>query len=135
MKTGLIAITVACVAWGQDSFGLRFTGALGRAKTDERIQTYERLLASSPDDFRLQSGLISAYLQKLRESADRTYLDRASKLVDGMLEKDGGNFSALRFENEIDLQRHEFKALPNAPRTWRSILLRTPAIGATWAMR
>ena len=31
-----------------------------------------------------------AYLQKLRESADFTYLDRASRLVNGILEKDDG---------------------------------------------
>jgi tetratricopeptide (TPR) repeat protein len=111
MKTGMIALAIACVAWGQDSFGLRSIGALGRVKTDERIQAYERLLAASPDDLRLQGGLISAYLQKLRESADRAYLDRASKLVDRILETDGGNFTALRFENEIDLQRHEFKTV------------------------
>ncbi len=111
MKTALIAVAMVCVTWGQDSFGLRFAGTLSRAQTDERIHTYERLLASSPADLGLQSGLISAYLQKLRESADATYLDRASKLVDKMLEADGGNFTALRFENEIDLQRHEFQAV------------------------
>lgn len=111
MRLAVIALLIpASLIWGQDS-SLRFDGALGRAKTDERIRTYERLLASSPDDLQLQSGLTSAYLQKLRESADRTYLDRASKLVDRMLEADGGNFTALRFENEIDLQRHEFKAV------------------------
>ena len=82
---------------------------LARANTDQRIQGYERLLASSPEDPQLQLGLIAAYLQKLRESADFTYLDRASKLVDTMLEKDGGNFSALRFLNEVDLERHNFK--------------------------
>jgi tetratricopeptide (TPR) repeat protein len=60
--------------------------------------------------------LVSAYLQKLRESADYTYLDRASKLVDRMLEKDGGNFTALRFLNEIDLQRHDFKAVAERAR-------------------
>lgn len=121
MKAGVAALAMAaCLAWGQDSSAPRFVSAFGsrtlsqqlaRAKTDERIQAYERLLASSPDDLRLQAGLISAYLQKLRESADYAYLDRASKLVDRMLETDGGNFTALRFQNEIDLQRHEFKAV------------------------
>lgn len=111
MKAVLLLIAIATLASGQDSFGLRFVGTLNRAQTDERIQSYERLLASSPNDFRLQSGLISAYLQKLRESANREYLDRASKLVDKMLETEGGNFTALRYENEIDLQRHEFRAV------------------------
>jgi tetratricopeptide (TPR) repeat protein len=84
---------------------------LAHEKTDDRIKTFEKLLAASPSDLKLQSGLISAYLQKVRESSDFGYLDRASKIVDRILEKDGGNFSALRFENEIDLQRHDFKAV------------------------
>jgi tetratricopeptide (TPR) repeat protein len=84
---------------------------LAHEKTDDRIKTFEKLLAASPNDFKLQAGLISAYLQKVRESSDFGYLDRASKIVDRILEKDGGNFTALRFENEIDLQRHDFKAV------------------------
>ncbi|HEX3682298.1 MAG TPA: tetratricopeptide repeat protein [Bryobacteraceae bacterium] len=112
MKLAAIALLMAaCLVQAQDSLGLRSVGALDRAKTDERIRTYQQLFASSPEDLRLESGLISAYLQKLRESADRAYLERASKLVDRMLEADGGNFTALRFENEIDLQRHEFKTV------------------------
>jgi len=113
MNTGAMAmfaaLAIAGAARGQEAFAPRLNGALKMAKTDQRIQAYERLLASSPDDLQLQSGLVSAYLQKLRESADRTYLDRAAKLVEGMLESEGGTFAALRFENEIDLQRHEFQ--------------------------
>jgi tetratricopeptide (TPR) repeat protein len=90
---------------------------LAHQSTDERIQTYERLLKASPDNSANQIGLIAAYLQKLRESADFTYLDRASKLVDRMLEKDGGNFVALRYLNEIDLQRHEFRTVADRSQT------------------
>ncbi len=84
---------------------------LAHATTDERIRAYEGMLRSSPDDLQLEIGLVSAYLQKLRESADGGYLDRASRIVSRMLEKDGGNFTALRFQNEIDLQRHYFKTV------------------------
>jgi len=121
VKSALVALAVAaCTAWGQNSSVPKLHGTLTdralseqlvHARTDDRIQAYEQLLAASPDDLRLQSGLISAYLQKLRESADYTYLDRASKLADRMLEQDPGNFAALRFQNEIDLQRHDFKAV------------------------
>lgn len=111
MKAAALLVMLACAASGQDLFGLRSIGALGRAKADERIAAYERLLTASPDDQRLQSGLIAAYLQKLRESGDRAYLDRASKLADRMLDTDGGSLTALRFENEIDLQRHEFQVV------------------------
>ena len=84
---------------------------LAHATTDERIRAYEGLLREAPDDMQLQIGLVSAYLQKLRESADGGYLERASRIVNRMLEKDGGNFTALRFQNEIDLQRHDFKGV------------------------
>ncbi len=85
--------------------------SLSNEPTDVRIRTYEKLLANSPQDLKLQIGLVSAYLQKVRETSDFDYLNRASKLVDRILLKDGGNLAALRFENEIDLQRHDFKAV------------------------
>lgn len=108
----LLVAAVAFVGWSQNAPNPRFLdGQLIHSSTDQRIKAYQQLLAASPDDLRLEAGLISIYLQKLRESADRTYLDRAAKLVDRMLEKDGGNFTALRFQNEIDLQRHEFRAV------------------------
>ncbi len=103
---------------------------LAHAPTDERIRTYQRLLQATPDDVSSQIGLVSAYLQKLRESADFNYLDRASKLVELMLEKDGGNATALRFQNEIDLQRHDFKTV--AARA-ESMAKYTPSDPGNWA--
>ena len=100
--------------------------------TDDRIRAYEHLLQTTPDNVADQIGLIAAYLQKLRESADFGYLDRAAKLVDRMLEKDNGNFVALRYQNEIDLQRHDFKTVaarsetmieddPSDPGAWANL--------------
>ena len=113
MKSALLAAVIAaCLASAQDPATYRMAARqITGANTDERIKMFERQLASSPDDGHLQAGLISAYLQKVRESADSTYLDRTSKLVDRMLDKDAGSFTALRFQNEIDLQRHDFKAV------------------------
>jgi tetratricopeptide (TPR) repeat protein len=98
-------------------------------KTDVRIKTFEKLLAASPDDLKLQTGLIAAYLQKVRETSDFGYLDRANKIVDRILEKDGGNFTALRFENEIDLQRHNFKAVAERA---QDMLKYAPSDFGTW---
>jgi tetratricopeptide (TPR) repeat protein len=98
-------------------------------KTDVRIKTFEKLLATAPDDLKLQSGLISAYLQKVRETSDFDYLTRASKIVDRMLEKDGGSFTALRFENEIDLQRHDFKAVADRA---QDMVKYEPSDAGTW---
>ena len=97
--------------------------------TDIRIKTFEKLLAAKPDDLKLQTDLISAYLQKVRETSDFGYLTRASKIVDRILEKDGGNFTALRFENEIDLQRHDFKAV--AERS-QDMVKYAPSDAGTW---
>ena len=113
MKKAALLLMAALTIWGQaDSRRTRSVSEeLLHATTDERITTYQKLLAASPSDVKLEIGLISAYLQKLRETSDFGYLDRASKLVDRMLEADGGNFTAMRFENEIDMQRHNFKAV------------------------
>jgi tetratricopeptide (TPR) repeat protein len=112
MKTIFLAIVFAsAVTWGQSK-----PQRLASASTDERVKAYEAMLQKSPDDPGLLTGLVSAYLQKLRETADYRYLDRASQLVDRLLERDGGNFEALRFENEIDLQRHDFRAVAERSR-------------------
>ncbi|MBV9771394.1 MAG: tetratricopeptide repeat protein [Bryobacterales bacterium] len=112
-------------AWGQVATSPRLGEAetartlgdrLAHATTDEQVKAWETMLRKSPDDPRLISGLVSAYLQKLRETADYRYLDRASQLVDRLLQRDGGNFEALRFENEIDLQRHDFRAVAERSR-------------------
>jgi len=103
---------------------------LAHVSTDERIKTCEKLLAAKPGDGKLQIELISAYLQKLRESADYTYLNRAAKLVDKMLEADGGNVTALRFQNEIDLQRHDFKGVAERA---QDMLKYAPSDAGLWA--
>ncbi len=113
MKVAAFLFIAAFTGWSQ-SGPLRTRSVseqLLHAGTDERITSYQKLLAASPSDVKLQIGLISAYLQKLRETSDFGYLNRASKLVDKMLEVDGGNFTAMRFQNEIDMQRHNFKAV------------------------
>jgi tetratricopeptide (TPR) repeat protein len=103
---------------------------LSHASTDERIKTCEKLLAATPGVLKLQIELTSAYLQKLRESADFTYLDRASKLVNQMLEADGGSLVAMRFQNEIDLQRHDFQGVAERA---QDMLKYAPSDAGSWA--
>lgn len=91
--------------------------AVPRGSTDDRIRTAERQLDKSPNDVALQGALASAYLQKLRETGDGSYLQRASKLVERMELEDGGSSQALRLENEIDLQRHDFRAVAERARS------------------
>lgn len=100
--------------------------------TDEQIKIYEKLLQSNPTNGFYQTGLVSTYLEKVRESADFSYLDRASAIVQRMLERDAANFAALRYQNEIDLQRHDFKTVatraevmvkdaPSDPGSWANL--------------
>jgi len=110
MKFGVLVLFFGC-GLAMSQVGNRNAIEVSRLSTDERIQAYERVLSTSPDNTQLRASLISTYLQKLRESADYRYLDLAAKLVDRMLEQDGGSFLALRFQNEVDLQRHDFRAV------------------------
>ena len=118
-------LSLSMTAWSQPAPPLRpmepeasrtFGDRLAHATSDERIKAYETMLRASPDDSRLLANLVSAHLQKLRETGDYRYLDQASQLVDRMLARDGGNFEALRFENEVDLQRHDFRAVAERSR-------------------
>ncbi|MBV9267192.1 MAG: tetratricopeptide repeat protein, partial [Acidobacteriaceae bacterium] len=114
-------IAAACIsallfapAWAQAEN--QTAAKLVHSSTDEQIRAYEHVLQASPDDPAAMPALITAYLQKLRESGDGAYLERASTLVNRMLEKDGGSLTALRFQNEIDLQRHDFRAVAERAR-------------------
>lgn len=79
--------------------------------TDQTIHRIESVLASNPKNLAAESALAAAYLQKLRETGDGSYLDRTSALVDRILSQEPGNYEAMRFQNEIDLQKHDFKAV------------------------
>jgi tetratricopeptide (TPR) repeat protein len=74
----------------------------------------------------------TGYIQKLRETGDGSYLDRASRILDGVLARDGANYEALRLRNEIALHLHEFGRVeeesrklsarsPQDPRNWGSL--------------
>ena len=100
----------------QEGSGPR-AGAVPARSTDDRIRAAERQLDKSPNDMASQGTLASAYLQKLRETGDGSYLQRASKLVERMELEDGGSSVALRLQNEIDLQRHDFRAVAERARS------------------
>src|SRR5215472_7111853 len=81
-------------------------GAAGN--TDARIARAERALASDPQNADSYSELAAAYLQKLRESGDFDYVNRAAGIIDQALSRDPGNYEALRLANEVDLNWHRF---------------------------
>ncbi len=101
-------------------------------KTDERIAAYSKAVAGQPGSAHLQALLARAYIQKMRETVDFSYLDKASAIVEAVLVRDAGNYEALRLRSEIDMERHEFARVaeysqemtryaPDDPANWGSL--------------
>jgi Flp pilus assembly protein TadD len=77
--------------------------------TDARIASIERRLKETTPNAGLRNELAGAYLQKMRETADGSYLERASLIVGAILKADPSNYDARRRQIEIGLQRHHFR--------------------------
>ncbi|MBL8175046.1 MAG: tetratricopeptide repeat protein, partial [Bryobacterales bacterium] len=71
------------------------------------------------------------YLQKMRETTDYGYADRAQKLVDQALRRMPENYEALRVQNEIDLFRHAF---PKVVTRARMLAAADAKDAGNWAM-
>src|SRR5579883_1618039 len=102
-------ILVAVAAFGQNP---KQTSAganpLAILKTDDQIAAYQLLIQSAPEDLHYQNRLAAAYIQKVRETTDFAYLDRASKILDHVIAADRHDYEALRLRSEIELERHNF---------------------------
>ncbi len=94
-------------------------------KTDDQIAKLTKQLQTATTKLLLAK----TYIQKIRETVDFGYLDRASTLVDDVLIHDPSNFQAIRLRSEISMERHEFqkvaeyseevtKLAPNDPWSW-----------------
>src|SRR5579862_3227212 len=103
----LLLSPVLILAQRRFSDGLPSAGA-GQLNGDQQIAVYQKQAATQPSNLHFQNLLASAYIQKVRESTDFTYLDRASKIVDGVLSTDSGNYEAMRLRSEIAMERHQF---------------------------
>jgi tetratricopeptide (TPR) repeat protein len=107
----------------------RYTLAeLKAMKTDDRISFLESKLKKQPNDAQLEGLLTAVFLQKLRETIDPVYLQHAASIVDKMLSADPKSHSALRLQNEIDMQRHDF---PKVAARARELLDRNPSDSGT----
>jgi tetratricopeptide (TPR) repeat protein len=117
MKTFITAFVWTTLAAGQSSPD-RIAGALqervlsgqaARLKTDDRISLYNAMVQEKPENLHYQVLLAGAYIQKMRETTDFSYVDRASKVLDRVLAADSANYEALRLRTEVELERHNFK--------------------------
>jgi len=80
-----------------------------KQSTDERIAAIELRFKQSPGDAAVRDELTGGFLQKMRESADGSYLERAERLVDATLKSDPVNYAARGRRVEIAMQRHRFQ--------------------------
>jgi tetratricopeptide (TPR) repeat protein len=85
------------------------TEATASMKTEDHISMYETLVKAQPEIAHYRNLLAGSYIQKVRESMDYTYLERASQIVNNVLGEDSKNYEAARLRTEILLERHDFK--------------------------
>jgi tetratricopeptide (TPR) repeat protein len=104
----LFAITICCSLPAQEADADRLLTAAAPMKTDERIAAYQKLAVAKPQDLHYQNLLAGAYIQKMRETTDFGYIERAEKLVTHVLVAESDNYEALRLRSEIGLERHRF---------------------------
>jgi tetratricopeptide (TPR) repeat protein len=69
------------------------------------------MVQAQPDRPHYRNLLAAAYIQKVRETTDFSYLERASSLIDTVLAADGNEYEALRLKLEVELERHNFKSV------------------------
>ena len=109
-----------------------FTEQAARLKTDDRIAMYGTMIHAKPENLHCQNLLAGSYIQKMRESTDFSYLDRAAQIVGNVISADSQNYEALRLRSEIELERHHFKLVaeysrqlmtvsPNDPWNWGTL--------------
>lgn len=85
------------------------TESTASMKTDEHISMYEALVKAQPEGTHYRNLLAGAYIQKVRESMDFSYLERASQILNQVLAEDTKNYEAARLRTEVALERHEFR--------------------------
>jgi tetratricopeptide (TPR) repeat protein len=117
MRTILSFLFLCCVSSAQvnepDRLMQAFTDRamadqVARMATDERIKMYEALARYNPADLHYQNLLAGSFIQKMRETMDPGYLDRASKIVNAVLSAAATDYEALRLRSQIELERHNF---------------------------
>jgi tetratricopeptide (TPR) repeat protein len=84
--------------------------------TDDRIAFYGTLVKAQPETLQYQVLLASGYIQKMRETMDFGYLDRAEKVLDTVVDSDSANYEALRLRTVIQLERHNFTTVVDLSR-------------------
>ncbi len=84
-------------------------GRVARLKTDDRIAYLQKIVLLKAGNPHYKVLLAGAYVQKMRETTDFSYIDRASTLVNAVIAADPQNYEARRLCTEIQLEYHQFQ--------------------------
>ncbi len=84
-----------------------------------------------PTGEKAQAALASGYIQKVRETTDFAFLNRASAIVDRMLAADPKSYDGLRLKAEIETFRHDF---PAAAQLARKLIESNPSDSGAYGM-
>jgi tetratricopeptide (TPR) repeat protein len=108
----IIALGLGCAAFegprAGDSAKRKLISDAESLKTDQRIAVLEKVLKAEPKDPALKVALAKAFVQKLRETGDLAYLNRASSIVDEVLASEPKFEPAKRLRNEVEMNLHRF---------------------------
>ncbi len=96
--------------------------------TDQQIKLYQDWLAKDPASISSRTLLAGAYVQKTRETTDFDYLNRASKILQGVL-AEKQDYEALRLRNIVELTLHHFS---EAAGYARAMTVRWPGDVQSW---
>ena len=77
--------------------------------TDQRVTLLAAQLKATPADPLIRIELAGAYLQKMRETTDGAYLERARRLVNETILQHPQHYEARRRHLEIEMMVHHFK--------------------------
>jgi tetratricopeptide (TPR) repeat protein len=95
---------------------------------DQQIKLYQDWVAKDRSSISNRTLLAGAYIQKTRETTDFSYLERASKILDGVL-AEKQDYEALRLRNIIELTLHHFS---KAAEYARAMTARWPGDVQSW---
>jgi len=118
MKLACCGLLLALGAWAQAP----------DFNTDQQIKLYQGWVAKDPSNISNRTLLAGAYIQKTRETTDFGYLDRASKILDGVL-AEKQEYEALRLRNIVELTLHHFS---KAAEYARAMITRWPGDVQSW---
>jgi tetratricopeptide (TPR) repeat protein len=101
------------------------------APLDDRIAGLERRLKAAPGEPATLVELAGAFLQKMRETTDGAYLDRAARLVEEALRHEPAGPAARLRLAEIEMHRHHFRRVAGLA---RELSTERPENAAAWGL-